>query len=219
MDEYALRKSKLFQDIDHDGIEEMLLCLSATRKEYEKDEYIIWEGDIVCNIGILLSGYARSTKTDVTGRLVIVTLLEPGSYIGVLLAASHDRKSPVSVQALENLTILFIPIRNILTRVNCPHHLKLMCNLLDGIAEKALVLHDRNNCLIKPTIRGKVLTFLTEAAQNAGTRSFTIPMSRDAMAEYLNVDRSALSRELSWMKRDGLIDYKKNWFELMTNSY
>ncbi len=204
----------MFQGIAQDDIEAMLSCLSATRREFQKGESILREGDIIINIGILLSGTAQSVKTDITGKQVIVTVINPGDYIGILLAASHTRTSPVTVQALENVAVLFIPLQNILSTSNCPHHAWLLSNLLDGIAEKALVLHDRNDCLIKPTIRDKVLTFLSEYAHNVGSNSFTIPMSRHAMAEYLDVDRSALSRELSWMKRDGLIDYEKNWFIL-----
>ena len=212
--ENTLKKAPLFHGISQNDIEAMLTCLSATQKAFHKDECIFREGDIIKNVGILLSGTAQSVKTDITGKQVIVTLIEPGSYIGVLLAASHKRTSPVSVQALEDLSVLFIPMLNILSRNNCPHHAQLLSNLLDGISEKVLVLHDRNDCLIKPTIRDKVLTFLMGYAHNAGSYSFTIPMSRDAMAEYLDVNRSALSRELSCMKREGLINYKKNKFEL-----
>ena len=204
-----LEKSPLFRGIACGDINNILSHLSATGREYEKGETILWEGESVSDVGILLSGSARSVKTSVTGKLVIVTLLEPGSYIGLLLAASRDRKSPVTVQALDRLSALFIPIRSILARNDCPHYSLILNNLLDGIAEKALVLHDRNDCLIKPTIRDKVLTFLTRESRRAGPGSFTIPMGREAMAEYLDADRSALSRELSWMKRDGLIDYKK----------
>jgi CRP-like cAMP-binding protein len=214
MTEDMLEKSPLFRGIAKRDIETVITCLSGARKEYGKDENIVWEGDKVENVGILLSGSARSVKTDANGKLVIVTLIEPGGYIGLLLAASHDRTSPVTVQAMEKLSVLFIPIRNILVRSDCPHHAKIIANLLDGIAEKALVLHDRNDCLIKSTVRAKVLTFLSRLAIEADSRSFAVPMGRDAMAEYLDVDRSALSRELSWMKRDGLIDYEKNRFKL-----
>ena len=214
MSENVLNGSPLFQGITRNDIEAILSCLSATQKDFQKDQSIVREGDNVNNMGILLSGTAQSVKTDITGKQVIVTLIEPGNYIGVLLAASHNRTSPVTVQARENLAVLFIPMHNILSRSNCPNHAKLLSNLLDGIAEKALILHDRNDCLIKSTIRDKVLTFLSEFAHNVGSHSFAIPMGREAMAEYLNVDRSALSRELSWMKRDGLIDYEKNRFEL-----
>jgi cAMP-binding proteins - catabolite gene activator and regulatory subunit of cAMP-dependent protein kinases len=206
--------SPLFRGIDPSDLEDVLACLAAVRKEYKKNESIVCEGDRIENVGVLLSGSAQSTKTDVTGKLVIVTLIEPGNYIGVLLSASHNRRSPVTVRAAADLAVLFIPIRNILERSCCPHHARLIGNLLDGIAEKALILHDRNDCLIKPTIRDKVLTFLAHFAHDAKSRSFSIPMDRNAMAEYLDVDRSALSRELSWMKRDGLIDYNRNWFKL-----
>jgi CRP-like cAMP-binding protein len=215
MTEDILEKSPLFRGIAKNDREPMLTCLSAVRKEYKKDEHIVWEGDTVENVGILLTGAAQSTKTDVTGKLVIVTLLAPGDIIGVLLAASGGRASPVSVRALQDLSVLLIPIRNILTRSDCPHHAQLLGNLLRGISEKALVLHDRNDCLIRSTIREKVLTFLSRCARDTGSRSFTVPMGREAMAEYLDVNRSALSRELSWMKRDGLIDYEKNRFELL----
>lgn len=211
----VLERSPLFRGIPRGDIESILACFSAVTKEYEKGETVIWEGEAVSDVGLLLSGVARSVKTDVNGKMVIVTLLEPGSFLGVLLAASRDRTSPVSVQALSRVSVLFIPVQNILARSDCPHHAELLGNLLDGIAEKALVLHDRNDCLIKPTIRDKVLTFLAKEARGAGSRSFTIAMGRGAMAEYLDVDRSALSRELSWMKRDGIIDYYKSQFKLL----
>jgi len=212
--ELVLSNSPLFNGIAQEDIGETLAYLSAVRKEYGKFESIIHEGDIVDSVGILLSGLARSEKTDSTGKLTIATLIAPGGYIGVLLSASCGRTSPVSVRALERLSVLFVPVKNIIASCDCPHHSQLIRNLLDGVAEKALVLHDRNDCLIKPTIRDKVLTFLSRFSRDAGSDSFTIPMGRDAMAEYLNTDRSALSRELSEMKRDGMIDYKKNWFKL-----
>lgn len=211
----VLERSPLFNGIPRVDIKVVLECLSASVREYGKGGVILREGEANDDIGILLSGSARSVKTDVNGKLVIVTMLWPGDYIGVLLAASRGRKSPVTVEALCGLSVLFIPVSRMLERSDCPHHPALLGNLLDGLAEKALVLHDRNDCLIKPTIRAKVLTFLEREAQRAHSRSLCIAMDRGAMAEYLDVDRSALSRELAWMKRDGIIDYDKNWFKLL----
>lgn len=214
----VLEKSHLFNGIKKENIKKMIKCLRAEYKEYEKNETVLWQGSVVTKIGIVLSGHARSTKTDISGKLVIVTLLEESSYIGVLLAASHNHKSPVSVQALDHLSALFFPAEHILAscRHACQCHRKLLSNFLDGIAEKALILHDRNDCLIKPTVRDKVLTYLTRVANEKDNRSFIIPLDRNAMAEYLNVDRSALSRELTRMKKDGLIDFYKNSFKLLT---
>jgi len=211
-----LEQSDLFSGISRGDIEAMLVCLNARTREYVKDEMVLWEGDKVTDIGIVLSGHGRSLKRDVSGKTVIVTLLETGSLIGVLLAASRERRSPVSVQALDELAVLFISLEHVLQRCPnaCPRHAVLLRNVLDGIAEKALVLHDRNDCLIKPTIREKVLTYLTRVAKEQNSGNLILPFDRQAMAEYLNVDRSALSRELSQMKKDGLIDFYKNSFRL-----
>jgi CRP-like cAMP-binding protein len=212
----ALAESHFFKGITKNDIAKMITCLNAEYREYEKNEMILWEGSVSTTVGIVLSGRARSIKTDISGKLVIVTLLEQGSYISVLLAASHDRKSPVSVQASDHCSALFFPIERILgvCRNACPCHISLLCNILDAVAERALVLHDRNDCLIKPTVREKVLTYLTRVSAEKESRSFTIPLDRNAMAGYLNVDRSALSRELSCMKKDGLIGFHKNSFTL-----
>lgn len=214
----VLEKSHFFDSIKKNDIEKMIKCLRAEYKEYEKNETVLWEGSTVTKVGIILSGHARSTKTNISGKLIIVTLLEEGSYIGVLLAASQNHKSPVSVQALDRLSVLFFPVEHILAgcRNACQCHTRLLSNFLNGVAEKALVLHDRNDCLIKPTIRDKVLTYLIRTANEKENRSFMIPLDRNAMAEYLNVDRSALSRELAKMKKDGLIDFYKNSFRLLT---
>lgn len=211
-----LENTEIFAGIASHDIVAMLSCLNTHQREYEKGEMVLWEGDIVNEIGIVLSGHGRSIKDDISGKTVIVTFLEEGNYIGVLLAANRERKSPVSVQALDHLSVLFIPIESVIKQCPkvCSRHERLLLNVLDGITEKALVLHDRNDCLIKPTIRGKVLTYLTRVAKEQDNHIFTIPFDRSAMAEYLNVERSALSRELSQMKKDGLIDFYKNKFRL-----
>ncbi|QUL52250.1 Crp/Fnr family transcriptional regulator [Paenibacillus tritici] len=212
----SLCRSRLFSGISPNDIPQMLECLSATRKEYAKDEMVVREGDVVDDVGIILQGSAQSTKLSVTGKKIIVSLHYPGGYTAVLTAASRGRRCPMSVQAIEPLEVLFIPIQSILSRCTkwCMAHQQLLGNLFDSIAERALELHDRNDCLIMPTIRDKVLTYLTRVMREAGTETFTIPFDREAMAEYLDVDRSALSRELAWMKRDGLIDFYRNEFKL-----
>lgn len=212
-----LTQTELFSGIALHDIEALLMCLETRQAEYEKGEMVLWEGDAVNDIGIVLSGHGRSVKNDVSGKTVIVTHLAPGSFIGVLLAASKERNSPVSVEAMEHLCVLFISFASIVKRCErlCPRHDRLMLNVLDGIAEKALVLHDRNDCLIKPTVREKILTYLMKAAHEHNSKTFSIALDRNSMAEYLNVDRSALSRELSQMRKDGLIDFYKNSFRII----
>jgi len=214
----VLGRTGLFAGLTPREIGDMLPCLGPRLVRYGQGETVLWKGEPVVDIGIVLAGQARSVKTDYSGRTVIVTLLRQGSYIGVLLAASRRRLSPVSIEALTPLTVLFFPLASLIRR--CPksghRHERLLLNILDGIAEKALILHDRNDCLIRATVREKVLTYLRRMAGERQSHAFAIPLDRSAMAEYLNVDRSALSRELSRMRADGLIDFHKNTFKLLT---
>lgn len=213
----TLEQTKLFDGIAKEDIQKLLKCTNARLIEYEKGEMVILEGSIVTDIGIILSGCGRSIKRDADGKTMIITLLDKGSLTGVLLAASKKRGSPVSVQAQNNLSTLFIPIENVICRCskNCSAHNVFLHNYIDSLAEKALVLHDRNDCLIKPTVREKIRTYLIRISKEKESKTFTIPLDRNSMAEYLNIERSALSRELSKMKKDGLIDYYKNSFKLL----
>lgn len=212
-----LTKTSLFSDIAPYEIEELLDCIHARRVEYAKGDVILEEGSNVNHFGIILSGRGRAVKQDAAGRPIIITLLEKGSEIGVILAASLAHPSPVSVQVQEDATILMIPFSGILDRYqkSCPKHDLLLRNYIKIIADKGLLLHERIDCLLKPTVRDKILTYLLRISHQQKKIFFTVPLDRNAMAEYLNVDRSALSRELSKMKRDGLIDYHKSVFKLL----
>lgn len=212
-----LKQTNLFLGIESQEIDGLLHCLCTKYTRYEKGDIIIEEGNKVYDFGIILSGHGRAIKWDASDRLIIISLLKKGSEIGVILAASLDHKSPVTVQAQDDVLVLQIPFERVLTRCEkaCPWHEKLLRNYINIVAEKGLVLHERIDCLLRPTIREKVLTYLWRISREQQKRTFTIPMNRNAMAEYLNVERSALSRELSYMKRDGIIDYHKNSFRLI----
>ena len=213
----TLIKSTLFEGIKAKDIEALLECTGARHKKFNKGAVIIEEGSVVTDFGIVLSGKAHSLKEDPNGKAFIVTAVEPGGFIGVLLAASRNRRSSVFVQAQEDMTALFFPIQRIISRCSkgCANHDKLLSNYLDSIAVMALVLHDRNDCLIKCSVREKILTYLIRESKNNGSHTFTIPFNREDMAKYLDVERSSLSRELSSMKRDGVIDFHKSSFRLL----
>ena len=219
MTEYIedLAQTNLFSGIDPEDIIRLLCCIGAKRVDYVKDELIIEEGSMVYDFGIILSGHGRSIKWDMNDKVIIITLLKKGSEIGIILSASLEHKSPVSVQAQDDVSILSIPFDRVFTRCekNCLCHDKLLRNYINIVAEKGLVLHERIDCLLKPTIREKILTYLMKISREQQSRTFSIQINRNEMAEYLNVERSALSRELSYMKREGLIDYHKNVFKLI----
>lgn len=210
----VLKSSSLFRGIPQDKIITMCDCLNTKRKSFMKNEKIIWENSAVSNVNVVLSGKARSFKTEISGKTVIVTTIKEGEYIGVLLASSRNRKSPVNVEAIEEVLLLSIPVANIVCRCKnrCLYHDLLLTNYLDIVAEKSMVLHDRIDCLIRNSVREKVLAYLNHYNKEQNSNYVTVPLDRNGMAEYLNVERSALSRELSNMKKESLIDYKKNKF-------
>lgn len=213
----VLGQMQLFCGIDEEDILGLLDCLGARCVEYAKGDYMIEEGALVYDFGVVLAGHGRSMKWDSSGRIITISLLEQGSEIGVMLAAGVEHKSPVTVEALEDVSVLMISFERVLSRCEraCAGHERLLRNFIQIVAGKGLVLHERIDCLLQPSIREKIMTFLVRAAQDQRNRTFSIPMNRNAMAEYLNVERSALSRELSHMKRDGVIDYHKNSFRLL----
>lgn len=219
MDEFIgeLNQMDLFLNIKPEEIKGLLVCLCARRVNFAKGDCIIEEGNRVYDFGIILSGHGRAVKWDPSGREIIISLLEKGSETGVMLAASPDNKSPVTVQAQDDVSVMQIPVERVLTRCKkaCPRHDRLLRNFIGIIAEKGLILHERIDCLLRSSIREKILAYLWKVSRERQNRTFCIPMDRNSMAEYLNVERSALSRELSCMKRDGIIDYHKNMFQLL----
>lgn len=209
-------QTNLFSGIDPGELESLLVCINARCVCYKKDSFIIEEGSKVADFGIMLSGRAQSIKWDASGRLIIITLIEKGGVIGVMIAAMPASFSPVAVQVTEDSEVMLIPYNRITARCNrnCPRHETLLKNYIGVVAEKGLELHERINCLLEPTVRDKVLAYLSRVAQQQSSDSFDIPISRNVMAEYLNIERSSLSRELSNMKKDGLIDYHRNTFKI-----
>lgn len=213
----VLSETALFKGIEQQHIEKLISCVNAQIITFHKNQLIIEEGSSVTNFGIVLSGNARSFKIDTMGRIITITLLKKGSEMGVMLAASFEHKSPVSVQALEDLSALMIPYNALLARCNknCRQHERMLRNYISIVAEKGLVLHERIDCLLKPTVRDKIMAYLFSVSKEQASNSFSLPLDRYAMSEYLNIERSALSRELSRMKRDGIIDYIKSDFKIL----
>ena len=221
MKEYIeeLTQTKLFSGIEPKDIAGLLDCLRARCVQYAKDEMIVEDGSCVSEFGVMLSGHGRSIKWDASDKVIIITLLQKGSEIGAMLAAMPDTKSSVAVQAQDDVSALFIGYEHLIARCKraCPRHETLLRNYIGVVAEKGLVLHERISCLLKPTVREKILTYLLRVSREQQSRTFSIPLNRNAMAEYLNIERTALSRELSYMKRDGLIDYHRYCFKLFAS--
>jgi len=220
-DPLTIPPNPLFEGIPEMEQKALLACLKAQIKHYHKDENLLWEHETVGWLGIVLTGVVEASKLDMSGKRLIISRPGRGSVFGDVLSLHHEHRSPVTVTALESVTALLIPVANLLSPCQkyCANHDKLIRNLLRSVSEKYFHLQDRIFCVTQPTMRGKIMYFLENASDGAASGRlgcvFNIPYDRAALAEYLNVDRSALSRELTAMKRDGLIDYYKNTFRLL----
>ena len=211
----TIKNNPLFDGIAFSDFEKMITCLSARAKSYKKDELILLSGDAVSFVGIILSGSVKIIKEDMDGRITILTELGVSELFAEVFACAGIDRSPVTVQAAENSEILFIDYKRIITSCanSCLFHTKLIANMLKLIAAKNLMLNSKIEILSKRTTREKLLLFFD--MQRGAATKFTVPYNREELANYLCVDRSAMSIELGKMKKEGLINYNKNQFELL----
>ena len=209
--------TELFRDIEEKDMEALLSCLSAFRKEYKKGEVILQEGEPTEKIGVVLSGMAIISCSDVWGNTTILGNASPGAVFGEAYACVPGEPLLISVVAAEDTAVLFMHIGKALSTCGnaCVFHTKLIRNLLRVCAEKSLQLSRRILHTGSKSIRGRLLSYFSECVKRTGSYSFSIPYSRQQLADYLGVDRSALSNELSKMRRDGLIQYEKNSFTVL----
>ncbi len=207
----------LFQNIEEKDIPSLLKCLRAYEKSYQKGEVILSEGESTEWIGVVLSGMAVISYSDVFGNNSILGNAMPGSIFAEAYACIPDEPLLISVSAVEDTTVLFLNIGKILSACSntCSFHARLIRNLFVICAQKSLQLSKRILHTSSKTIRGRLLSYFSECVKKSGSDSFQIPYSRQQLADYLGVDRSALCKELSKMQQDGLIRYQKNQFTIM----
>ena len=211
------QRAQLFQGIEESALRALLGCLAPVIRPFDAGEVLLREQTAVGSIGLLLQGEALASQLDYSGKRAVAAELRPGSVFGDVLAAGEDLLSPVTVTAVTGCSAAFLPYEKVLRRCgnNCGAHQQLVENLLRSIAEKYFSLQARIDCLIRPTLREKLLHYLASQSERAGSETFSIPFDRAALADYLNADRSALSRELSRLRAEGVLDYYKNSFRLL----
>ena len=210
-------KSPLFRDIEENQLESLLGCLTAARQAYVKDEFIFMAENKAVSVGIVLTGGVYVIQEDFWGNRAILAHIEPGGLFGEAFSCAEVDKLPVSVIAAENSEIMLIDYRKIAMSCTsaCVFHTRLIKNMLRILAEKNIMMTRKMEHLSKRTTREKLLSFLSHQAVTTKSSMVVIPFNRQELADYLCVDRSALSRELSLMRNEGLIRYDKNRFELL----
>lgn len=207
----------LFQGIEEQELNTVLGCLGAREMTYGKGEMIFTEGEAARDVGILVKGQAQVVRTDYYGSRSIVMHIKPGQLFAESFACARTEKMPVSVVATEECDVLLLDCRRIMTSCcnACAFHNRVIYNLLQIIAKKNLALHQKAMITAKRSTREKLMAYLLLQAKEAGKADFSIPFDRQGLADYLEVDRSGLSAEMSKLKKEGVLDYYKNCFRLM----
>ena len=216
MDVACLAQTPLFHGSTPEEVASMLACLGAVQRAYQKGAVIYCAGDTVQSMGLILSGSVHIESGDVWGNRSILDQAGPGQVFAETYACLPDEPLMVSVTAAADTQVLFLQTSRVLQTCTsaCAHHARLIRNLLAISAQKNLILSRRIFHTSPKTIRGRLLSYLSFQSLRQGSRSFTIPFNRQQLADYLSVDRSALSNELGNMQREGLIAFHKNSFEL-----
>ena len=216
LDYEFLATTPLFAGVAPENVEKMLRCLSIRQRTYEKDAYIFTAEDAPSEIGVVVRGSVHLIKEDYWGNRAIIAKIAAGGVFGEACSCTETRALPFSVVAAERSDILFLNCRKVTTTCPnaCPFHAALIQNMLGLIARKNMMLTNKISHLVKRTTREKLLSYFSEQAERAGSSSFTIPFNRQELADYLSVDRSAMSTELGKLRREGLLEFRKNQFTL-----
>lgn len=202
-----LTQTSLFSGISQADLSNLLSCLAAVERRYSKGAVILAEGEPTQWMGLVLEGRAIISCADVWGKSSILGFAEPGAVFGEAYACVPGEALLISVCAAEETRVLFLNVGKLLTVCGnaCPFHARLIRNLLTISAGKNLQLSRRIFHTTPKSIRGRLLSYFSECAKKSGSLTFTLPFNRQQLADYLGVDRSAMSSELSKMQRDGLI--------------
>lgn len=206
----------LFDGLCSDEIKEVLTKANALVKHFQKSDYILLAGDCVENLCVVINGTVQMIKEDVWGDKSIIANLGAGSVFAENFLGRRGDRSIVSYFAASDSEILMLPFGKMMTAGdNKLLQGKLACNIVSILADNNTKLIEKTEILCKKTLKGKILAYLEQEAINQGSSKVIVPFNRTDMANYLDADRSALTRELSRMRDEGLIDFEKNVFELL----
>jgi CRP-like cAMP-binding protein len=213
----VLQQSPLFAGIEKDRAYRMLACLSAVRRTFAKGTYILRAGDAVSRFGLLLTGSVQVVAEDFWGNRNILAILGVGEVFAESYACLPGAKLTVDVMALEDIDVLFLDARNALMPCSsaCDEHGALVRNLAAMLAAKNLNLNDKLHHVTQRSTRDKLLSYLSAQSLRAASPSFEIPFNRQQLADYLAVERSAMSAELGRLRDEGVLTFQKNGFCLI----
>ena len=218
MKEYIsiLKRTRLFAGVGDSEIELLLSCLSARLCTYKKGEYVLRQGEHLSDIIVLVDGNLHIQKDDYWGNRSILGQISVGEMFGEAYVTPESGAVLNDVVALEDSVVVYFDVKKIITTCSsaCRFHATVVQNMFFAISEKNRKLVQKLGHMSKRSTREKLISYLSEEAKRKNSSSFTIPFNRQQLADFLSVDRSAMSNELCKMRDEGLLEFQKNKFTL-----
>ncbi len=207
----------IFEGISPEEQKKLFSCLSSVQRSFGKGEYVFTAGESAKRFGLVLKGSVCVVKEDYWGNRSILARLEPGDLFAEAFACSGTEKLAVSVIAAEKTDVLLMDYTNMMTScpMACACHTRLIRNLVQELAGKSVRLMEKMEHILRRSTREKLLSYFSAEAEKAGSASFSIPFNRQELADYLAVDRSAMSAELCRLRDEGVLEFSKNQFRLL----
>ena len=209
-----LQSTSLFAGLEAEALRVLLGEVGAVLRTYSRGETLVLAGQSNRRVGVVLSGAIEAYHPAASGARLPISQMGPGGVFGDVLGGS-SLDSPVTVVAASSCEVLLFPYERLLLSDGSAAHQQALQNLVRTISDKYFLLSRRVDLLVLKSLRAKVCAYLLSEAEQQGSLTFSIPFSRIQLADYLNCDRSALSRELSLMQRDGLLDTYRSSFKLL----
>lgn len=213
----VLKKTKMFSGVGDDEIASMLSCLGARLCKFKKGEYVLRQGEYLNDIIVLTEGSLYIQKDDYWGNRSILGHITVGEMFGEAYAAPESGPLLNDVAAVEDSTVIYFDVKRIMTTCPsaCRFHSMVVQNLFFAISEKNRKLVQKLGHMSKRSTREKLISYLSEEAGRKNSSIFFIPFNRQQLADFLSVDRSAMSKELCKMRDEGMIEFDKNKFKLL----
>ncbi len=212
-----LKRTQLFAAVSEEEISSMLSCLNARLRTYKKGEYVLRQGEHLNDITVLVDGELHIQRDDYWGNRAIVDRIAVGEMFGEAYIAPESGALLNDVITVEDSTVMFFDVKRIITVCSsaCRFHSIVVQNLFFAISEKNRKLVQKLGYISKRSTRKKLMSYLSEEAKRNNSSSFIIPFNRQQLADFLSVDRSAMSNELCKMRDEGLLEFNKNAFKLL----
>ena len=213
-----LIQNPLFSGISVDNLHSLMHCLAARVEAYPKGTPIFLEGDPAGFIGFVLEGSVQIVRDDFYGNRSLLMVAEQGEIFAESYACANVKTMPLSGLAMQDCTVMWLECRRMLTVCTnaCGFHNMLVRNLLQEVAQKNLLLSRKVQFMSQKTTKEKLIAYLLDQAKQKNAMEFTIPLDRQTLADFLGVERSAMSAELSKLRKEGFLDCKGSWFRLLS---